>query len=525
MKKYILALLLIPHFYIYVSETTNFFSIKSENYSAVGLFLPHPDARDIDHQGWHYFHQTAFILPEVLEHCRLHHKKFVFVIPHCYSNIATISPHAPLLEGVRVGLAWTSAYFRFKELSNVDVRILLTDPTDDLQKIRSKIANLLHLPFNAPDTNPEAAIKKRLIKIDDIEEKYTHNEAFIPFYPTSIEQKKTIITPDFNTIKKRILLTGGAGFIGSHLARTFINKGYQVIVLDNLCCSSGDNIASLCSNPDFNFYQLDITNPFDINGPLDIVAHLASIPSPDFYYAMPLQTMRSGLHGTKEMLELALRKNARFFFSSTSEVYGDPEINPQPETYPGLVDPLGKRSQYDQSKRGAETLIKLYYDRYGLDVRIARIFNTYGPGMQIHDGRVMTNFISAALDNKPMTIYGSGNQTRSPIYVDDMVRGLTQLIESDIITTFPDIQQRIFNIGNPEELSINQVATIVNEIALKHKKRTVPINHIPQFDATDPKVRKPDIRYINQILGFTPLISFTEGIEKMFLHYTNKMQK
>ena len=249
------------------------------------------------------------------------------------------------------------------------------------------------------------------------------------------------------------------------------------------------------------------------------------MPSPKDYYERPIETLRAGLHGTYQTLQLAEKNAARYLLGSTSEVYGDPDVNPQPETYIGNVDVMGKRSQYDQSKRGAETFCKLFFDQYGLDIRIARIFNTYGPHMRLGDGRVVTNFIQAALLNTPLTIYGTGNQTRSFAYVADTVQALYKLATNDSIAQLEDIDDRIFNVGNPQECSINVVAQKINNLSQKHLDKTVSITHIPQFDFTDPKVRKPDITKISHALDYHPNIDFDQGLEKTFLYFFRKTTK
>lgn len=445
--------------------------------------------------------------------------KFILVIPSFFNEHSTISEKSFYTEGVRNALAWCSIFTRFKILSNLDIRILLYRESDDSEIIKNNIEQTLSLEFKT-SSSPEKEIEQRIITTNSL----LNNQSLLTLAPFEVNIPNPVphlIKTKFDLMKTttRIVITGGAGFIGSHLVQQFLEQQYEIIVLDNLSCSSGENIKQFQENPLFEFIHFDVTKPFEIEGPIDIIAHLASEPSPVNYYAKPIETMNSGLFGTKYCLELARKKNARFFLASTSEVYGDPKVHPQKESYHGNVSPIGKRSQYDQSKRGAETLCKFYFDRYNIDIRIARIFNTYGPGMQIHDGRVITNFIQAVLFKKPMTIYGDGTQTRSPIYISDMVKGLTQLIESELITSFTSISQRIFNIGNPEEYSINQIADMVNKISLQYKNTETPITHIPQFDTTDPMVRCPDILYIHKVTGFYPQVSFQDGLQKMFNHY------
>jgi dTDP-glucose 4,6-dehydratase len=320
------------------------------------------------------------------------------------------------------------------------------------------------------------------------------------------------------------LISGAIGFIGSHLTKALLDQGHQVIGLDNLSCCDSKNIEPFKSNANFNFFYHDVTQPIEVAGPIDCVIHLASVPSPAFYYAMPIETMTSGLCGTENMLEVALQKRARFLFTSTSEVYGDPTVSPQPETYPGNVDPLGMRAPYDQSKRGAETLIKIYHERYHLDVRIARLFNTYGPHMRLDDGRVITNFIQALLTNTPMTLYGSGEQTRSFSYVNDTVRGLLRLLNVEFAPTTP-IQERVFNIGSTHEVTIEQLAHKYNEVARKLGISPTEIKSIKAFDTSDPKQRRPDLTRAQQILQYEPTFSLTDGLEKTLLYFLKKEAK
>ncbi len=417
-----------------------------------------------------------------------------------------------------MALAWVSVYYRFNFLPHTTFRILEIEENESIENIAWYIENLFKESEYDNSNNSFLTLQNLILKSTSIEKK-----SFTPLYPTHPQKEETDtvkkINPNFDTVKKRVLVTGGAGFIGSHLTQALLNGGYQVIGIDNFSCSTGKNLISFITHENYMFVKHDISMPMQITGPIDYVVHLASIPSPYDYYQYPLNTLHSGLLGTKHLLDLALAKNSQFLFSSTSEVYGDPEVNPQPESYVGNVNPIGDRSQYDQSKRGAETLINLYFNRYSLDARIARIFNTYGPGMRLNDGRVITNFISAVLKNQPMIIYGTGNQTRSLLFINDMTQALLKMIQSNEISNFKNLQERIFNIGNTEELSIIQIAKIMNKIIKKKLNRLNTIKHIPQFDLTDPKQRQPDISYIGKILLFKPTIPFEKGLEKTFTHY------
>ncbi len=501
-----------------------FFTAQVNNTKAYVCYIPQPTQNVIQKNGWDYFHHCCFTMPNVLKKAQIEQCPFILVLPQTYDGYTPVAFEAPIIEGARVALTWSSAYYRFKELGNVDVQIILIpkEKANDISSIKASIHQALTQNIkDESNASPEQCITKRIYQAGTLSLNTENAIEITPYNPPTITKKPTIIPTKLNpNIKnKRIVITGAAGFLGSHLAQELIKKDYQVIAIDNLSCCTGENINHLKNHPNFDFHQIDISQPFDINGPIDIIVHLASVPSPAYYYTMPIETLQAGLHGTKEALELARRKNAQLMFASSSEVYGDPKVHPQTESYPGSVDPTGKRSQYDESKRGAETLIKLYFEKYNLDVRITRLFNTFGPGMRLSDGRAITNFIQATLDDKPMLIYGDGNQTRSPAYVSDTIEGLLRIIESDTIRSFKTIEERIFNIGNPEEYSVNEIASCINKIAQKHLQKTITIKHIPQFDVSDPKVRQPDISYVHKITHFQPLVPFQQGLEKTFLYY------
>lgn len=521
----VIALVLVFTLLISKASTESPFSQLSDSANkpiALIFHIPTPTHELIKELGWHYFHACAFEFPIFLDYAQKYKLPVIIALPERYEKVATTGEYAPIMEGARVALAWASTYFRFK---NVDVRFVVLPQTHSDDVLLRKINHLIHEPIaQSARISSDESIYHRFFKYESLP---THNSDITAEPITLHIQPKDTHTisprlPSAGNGSKRIVITGGSGFIGSHLARALITQGNQVIVLDNLVCSTTDNISDLRQNPHFEFHQIDVSNPFDIEGPIDIIVHLASVPSPEFYYKMPFETLRSGLDGTKMALDLAARKNARFLFGSTSEVYGDPEVHPQPEDYPGNVDPIGKRSQYDQSKRGAETLLKLYFEKYALDIRIVRIFNTYGPGMQLGDGRVVTNFIRAALENKPLTVHGDGKQTRSFAYVSDTVDGIMRVMASNSIGTFSSIQERIFNVGNPGEFTINEAALMVNDLCKKYLGRDAIIRHIPQFDATDPKIRKPDISRIYSFTEYSPRVLFAEGLEKTFLFYFKK---
>jgi UDP-glucuronate decarboxylase len=302
----------------------------------------------------------------------------------------------------------------------------------------------------------------------------------------------------------RILVTGAAGFLGSHLADRLLKDGHEVLGVDNLFTGSKKNLEHLHGNPRFEFMRHDITFPLYVE--VDAIYNLASPASPVHYQRDPVQTIKTNVIGAVNMLGLAKRLGIRIFQASTSEVYGDPDIHPQPETYWGKVNPIGPRACYDEGKRAAETLFFDYHRQHGLEIRVARIFNTYGPRMAINDGRVVSNFIVQALENQDITIYGDGSQTRSFCFVDDLIEGFVRLFNSDSVGPI--------NLGNPGEFTMNQLAELV--IELTRSKSTVIHERLPQ---DDPKQRQPDISLAQKSLsGWSPKISLEEGLEKT-IHY------
>ena len=310
----------------------------------------------------------------------------------------------------------------------------------------------------------------------------------------------------------RILITGGAGFLGSHLVDRFIAEGHDVIAVDNFITGSPDNIAHLMGNPRFSFIQLDVTNYIYVEGKLDGVLHFASPASPVDYLELPIPTLKVGSIGTHKTLGLAKAKGARYLLASTSEVYGDPLVHPQPETYWGNVNPVGPRGVYDEAKRFAEALVMAYHRYHGVDVRIVRIFNTYGPRMRPADGRVVSNFIVQALRGEPLTIYGDGSQTRSFTYVEDEVEGIYRLFMSDRVDPT--------NIGNPVEFTVAQLAQAVLEetgSASKLDRRPLPTD--------DPKVRQPDITVARRVLGWEPAIPLREGLRKTIPYFRRLVEE
>ena len=296
------------------------------------------------------------------------------------------------------------------------------------------------------------------------------------------------------------LVTGGAGFLGSHLCEALLTKGHRVICLDNLESGSLANIEDLRDDA-FSFLHHDVSEPIAIDEPLDFVYHLAALASPIDYMRLPLHSLKTGSYGTHHALGLAKWKRARFLLASTSEVYGDPEVHPQLETYWGNVNPIGPRGVYDEAKRYAEALTMAYHRQQGVDTSIVRIFNTYGPKMRPNDGRAIPNFLSQALAEKPLTVYGDGSQTRSFCYVDDLIRGLVLLAESG--------EHLPVNIGNPGEYTILQLAEAV--LAATGSPSQILYEALP---VDDPQVRQPDITRARQILGWQPEIELDEGLRR-----------
>ncbi len=306
--------------------------------------------------------------------------------------------------------------------------------------------------------------------------------------------------------KKKVLVTGGAGFIGSHLCKKLLEKGCEVICLDNLYSGSKENLLEMFQNPYFEFVRHDITFPYYAE--IDEIYNLACPASPIHYQKDPVQTTKTSVHGSINMLGLAKRTKAKILQASTSEVYGDPEKHPQNETYWGNVNPIGIRSCYDESKRCAETLFYDYKRQYNVKIKIVRIFNTYGPNMQINDGRVVSNFIYQAINNKNLTMYGNGSQTRSFCYVEDLIDGLIKMMDTKENFTGP------VNLGNPTENTMNQLANLI--IKLTGSKSKITFNPLP---LDDPKHRKPDIEMANKNLGWHPKISLKEGLLKTIKYF------
>ncbi|MBI4538229.1 MAG: SDR family oxidoreductase [Gemmatimonadetes bacterium] len=310
----------------------------------------------------------------------------------------------------------------------------------------------------------------------------------------------------------RVLITGAAGFLGSHLCDRFIGEGHEVVGMDNLITGNPDNVAHLFGHERFRFIRHDVTEFIHVEGHLDGVLHFASPASPVDYLELPIQTLKVGSLGTHKTLGVAKAKQARYLLASTSEVYGDPQVHPQPETYWGNVNPVGPRGVYDEAKRFAEAMTMAYHRAHGVDTRIARIFNSYGPRMRPADGRVVSNFIVQALRGEPLTVYGDGSQTRSFCYVDDMVEGIYHLFFSDRVEPV--------NVGNPDEFSVKELAEVVLEETGSESRveyRRLPVD--------DPRVRRPDIGVAGRELGWEPKIVLREGLRKTIPYFRRLVEE
>jgi dTDP-glucose 4,6-dehydratase len=312
--------------------------------------------------------------------------------------------------------------------------------------------------------------------------------------------------------KKTAVVTGGAGFLGSHLTDRLLAENFTVIAIDNIITGSADNLAHLTGNPDFHFFRENVSNFIFVPGPVDYVFHFASPASPVDYLEHPIPTLKVGALGTHNALGLAKDKGAKFFLASTSEAYGDPLVHPQTEDYWGNVNPIGPRGVYDEAKRFAEAMTMGYHRYHGMDTKIVRIFNTYGPRMRLGDGRVVPAFISQALHNEPLTVFGDGNQTRSFCYVSDLIDGILRLAMSK--ETGP------INIGNPVEMTIKQFAEAI--IKITESKSQIAYKDLPE---DDPKVRQPDITRARTLLGWEPQVPFEKGILDTITYFQEKLKK
>ncbi|MCL4360886.1 GDP-mannose 4,6-dehydratase [Candidatus Dependentiae bacterium] len=494
----------------------HFFTLNEGKQPVACVFTLNVNSRKLQND---YFHEAIFDFSYLIDIAERHNLPVILAIPENNQNTKTTDKNAPLIEGSRVALTWASVGFR--QIKNLDVRVLLLPDNFSEQELDNALKQVY-----LKRMEDKRSFEKRIFSFKDISKEDDPNKDLnlTEIFVDPIINRPIIITPKckINNNQKRILITGGAGFIGSHLSRALLDKGHYVIVLDNLLCASKSNITDLLDNENFEFHKVDVSLPFDVKGLIDIIVHLASVPSPEFYYRLPIETLCAGLHGTKNTLDLAVRKKARYLFSSTSEIYGDPKEHPQNENYAGNVNPIGIRAQYDESKRGAETLIKIYFENYNIDARIVRIFNTYGPGMSLNDGRVVTNFIKNILQNKPMKIYGNGMQTRSFTYISDMIDGILKVLEADELSSEKNIEGRIFNVGNTDEFTIVDLAKKLQNIGQTYLNYLPEIEFVEQIDSTDPKLRCPDIRKISSKLNYHPKVKLDEGIEDTFMHFLNQ---
>lgn len=313
----------------------------------------------------------------------------------------------------------------------------------------------------------------------------------------------------------RVLITGAAGFLGSHLCERFLLEGHTVVGMDNLLTGSMDNLSHLMADENFSFLKHDVTNYIYTAGPLDAVLHFASPASPNDYLEYPIPTLKVGSLGTHNTLGLAKHKGARYLLASTSEVYGDPQVNPQPEDYWGHVNPIGPRGVYDEAKRFAEAMTMAYHRYHGLETRIVRIFNTYGPRMRLNDGRVVPNFIYQALTGQPLTVYGAGTQTRSFQYCDDLIEGIYRLLYSG--------ETEPVNIGNPDtEMSMVELAHAVIELS-RSDSEIVYVNPTDERIVDDPQVRRPDISKANRVLNWLPKVNLADGLAMTIDYFRDKV--
>lgn len=308
----------------------------------------------------------------------------------------------------------------------------------------------------------------------------------------------------------RVLITGGAGFLGSHLSDRLLSEGHEVVAMDNLVTGNTDNIAHLIGNENFSFIRHNVSNHIYLKGDLNAILHFASPASPVDYLELPIQTLKVGSLGTHNALGLALAKGARLLLASTSEVYGDPQVHPQSEDYWGHVNPIGPRGVYDEAKRFAEAMVMAYHRAHGVETRIVRIFNTYGPRMRLNDGRVVPNFIKQALRGEPLTVYGEGNQTRSFCYVSDLVDGIYRLLLSD--------ETEPVNIGNPAEMTILQFAEKINQIT--NNPGGIQFNPLP---VDDPQQRQPNIAKARRILEWETRVSLDQGMEETIAWFADQL--
>lgn len=472
---------------------------------------------------WHNLNFDIFEFPQKIARALKKNRKILVFLPDNYSGYSPVHKLAPYIEGSRIVLSWTATYASLKEQFKKNIKIFSYNYLDPINtNIIANFINQKQNLFLSRSANSlitiESFIKPGYLNknINLVKLKNKKNKSV----GRKINKKISLLTgQNFKLINARtVVITGGAGFIGSHLAKELVGRDYKVIILDNLSTGSLHNLDTIEKSGKLLFFKHDVSIPFDIDCDINYIVHLASLPSPEYYYKKPVETMLVGLDGTKNCLDLALNKKARFLFSSSSEVYGDPEMNLQTEDYAGNVNPVGMRSQYDESKRGAETLIKLYCDNFDIDARIIRLFNTYGPYMNISDGRVITNFIKAVLEGKPLKLYGGGLQTRSFSYITDTLDGILRVLLSDKLNNLK-LEQKIFNVGNDQEFSIIELGNKIIELSQKYLNKTPIITVQENIDKDDPKQRRPDLSRLKNLLGYNYTVSLDKGLEKTFLYF------
>ena len=518
--------LLFISFFIFTCINAEFYTLERQGKIDAYVF----SYLDVDKKNpMKSFREVVFNFPALLDHVQKKSevKRVVLLVPKDLTGRSPLDDEAPLYEGARVALSWASAYVRFEKLGNLDIRVLFCDKKFEGNELAQQVDLLTRRAVEIKkEMNPEEQMKARCFC--DIESGLyykTKDASFLrPFNSDPLIKSEWNVFPQITwgnlpEGKKRFVVTGGAGFLGMHLVQRLLKEGHQVVVIDNGLCCDSRNFNILRKFPNCAVINYDVTVPFFVQGAIDWVIHLASVPSPVFYYDLPVETLKTGLNGTINCMDLALNTGAKFLFASTSEVYGDPQVHPQSETYVGNVNPIGKRCQYDQSKRGAETLIKLYTAKNpNFDARMVRIFNTYGPYMRLQDGRFITHMIEAVFANKPIRVYGDGTQTRSFGYATDTVDAIVRLINHEFKGNEP-IDQKVFNAGNDHEMSINDAVTVVEKLAKKMFNRDITHYYEEQIDATDPTKRCPDLTRTTSVLGYTPSVTAEKGIEQTIRYF------
>jgi nucleoside-diphosphate-sugar epimerase/transketolase/MoaA/NifB/PqqE/SkfB family radical SAM enzyme/LmbE family N-acetylglucosaminyl deacetylase/glycosyltransferase involved in cell wall biosynthesis/8-oxo-dGTP pyrophosphatase MutT (NUDIX family) len=482
-------------------------------------------------QAWYDFNEMVFKFPRILERASKEKLPVVLIIPEKLDGYSPLADQAPWIEGVRTALAWASAYYRTPSLGQADVRVLKVPEGFEDEDIILRGALKLFEKKIVEGGSPEDRMAQRIFSLGDLVngevDKVSLGRLQVKPYTMPQEPEssfsQTVVPelPELRKGQKRIVITGAAGLIGVAMIKRLLEEGHQVIALDNLSRGTGEFLTPFLDDSNFYFKNLDVSSPFDIQGPVHRVVHLASLASPPDNFKRPLETIRAGLHGTLITMDLARRKGARFLFASSSEIYGNSKVRPTPETYPGNADAYRKRSAYVQSKRGGETLMKIYADRWGqsVDLRIARIFNVYGPQMQPNDGRVVMNFIQRAMEGQPLEVYGNNQITRSFNYIDDAVDGLLRLLETDRLAPGTPLEERVFNIGNPNEITLHELARSVQALAQKLFGWLIPITVVKPLDPDDPLKRQPDITRAQTILDYVPKTSLQEGLKKTLEHF------